>query len=140
MSFEKWFGLAGKRAVVTGASRGLGRSMALALATAGADIVVTGRTQESLDETAAEIKALGRQVWTVKADMGIPEECESAFRDQILPLGPVDILINNVGNREINVPIQSETLDDWRRMIDLNLTSCFPVSYTHLTLPTTPYV
>ncbi len=66
------FRLDGKRAVVTGASRGLGRSMALALADVGADVVITGRTQETLDATAAEIRALGRQSWTVKADMGVP--------------------------------------------------------------------
>lgn len=73
------FRLDGKRAVVTGASRGLGRSMALALADAGADVVITGRTQESLDATADEIRAFGWQAWTVKADMGVPTECAAAY-------------------------------------------------------------
>jgi gluconate 5-dehydrogenase len=98
----------GKRALITGASRGLGRSMALALAEVGADIVLTGRTQETLDRTAAEIRALGRKAWTVKAEMG-----------------PIDILVNNVGNREENVPIEIEPLETWQRLVDLNLTSCF---------------
>jgi len=119
------FRLDGRRALVTGASRGLGRSMALAFADAGADVVITGRTQETLDRTADEIRSRGRQAWTVRSDMGIPEECESAFRRILAELGPIDILVNNVGNREVSMPIEEESLDDWRRSIDLNLTSCF---------------
>jgi NAD(P)-dependent dehydrogenase (short-subunit alcohol dehydrogenase family) len=69
MGLKDWFGLEGKRALVTGASRGLGREMALALAEAGADVIITGRTQETLDATVAEIRALGRQGWGVVADM-----------------------------------------------------------------------
>ena len=115
----------GKRALITGGSRGLGRSMALALADVGADIILTGRTQETLDATAAEIRALGRKAWTIKADMGAPAECELAFVKAIGEMGPIDILVNNVGNREENVPIESESLETWRRLVDLNLTSCF---------------
>ncbi len=125
MGLKDWFGLDGKRALVTGASRGLGREMALALAEAGADIIITGRTQETLDATAADIKALGRKAWTVKADMAAPEECESACEIILADMGPIDILINNVGNRDLNVPIEKETLDDWRKLMDLNVTSCF---------------
>jgi NAD(P)-dependent dehydrogenase (short-subunit alcohol dehydrogenase family) len=119
------FRLDGKRAVVTGASRGLGRSMALALADVGADVVITGRTQETLDATAAEIRALGRQTWTVKADMGVPAECEATCELILRDFGPIDVLINNVGNREVSVAIEAEPLATWQRMIDLNLTSCF---------------
>ena len=119
------FRLDGKRAVVTGASRGLGRSMALALADVGADVVITGRTQATLDATAAEIRALGRQAWTVKADMSVPAECEATCERILRDCGPIDILINNVGNREVSVAIESEPLATWQRMIDLNLTSCF---------------
>jgi NAD(P)-dependent dehydrogenase (short-subunit alcohol dehydrogenase family) len=99
--------------------------MALALAEVGADIVLTGRTQETLDRTAAEIRALGRKAWTVKADMGAPAECEKAFVRTIAEMGPIDILVNNVGNREENVPIEIEPLETWQRLVDLNLTSCF---------------
>ena len=119
------FRLDGKRAVVTGASRGLGRSMALALADVGADVVITGRTQETLDATAVKIRALGRQAWTVKADMSVPAECEATCALILRDFGPIDILINNVGNREVSVAIESEPLATWQRMIDLNLTSCF---------------
>jgi NAD(P)-dependent dehydrogenase (short-subunit alcohol dehydrogenase family) len=119
------FRVDGKRAFVTGGSRGLGRSMALALAEVGADVIIAGRTQDTLDATAAEIRAFGRRAWTISADMGAPEECERACARAIAQMGPIDILINNVGNREENVPIEVEPLETWRRLIDLNLTSCF---------------
>lgn len=119
------FRLDGKRAVVTGASRGLGRVMALALADAGADVIITGRTQETLDVTAGDIRARGRQAWTVRADMGVPADCEKACERILAEMGPIDILINNVGNREVSEPIATESLETWQRSIDLNLTSCF---------------
>ncbi len=119
------FRLDGKRALVTGSSRGLGRSMAMALADVGADIIITGRTQGTLDATAGEIRALGRKAWTIVADMGVPAECEKAYGKAIGEMGPIDILVNNVGNREENVPIETESLDTWQRLVDLNLTSCF---------------
>jgi gluconate 5-dehydrogenase len=115
----------GKRAMVTGGSRGLGRTMALALADVGADVILTGRTQATLDETAEEIRALGRQAWTLKADMSVPAECEKTITSALVQYGPIDILINNVGNRVQNVPITTEPLQTWQGLIDLNLTSCF---------------
>jgi NAD(P)-dependent dehydrogenase (short-subunit alcohol dehydrogenase family) len=130
MGFAEWFGLTSKRALVTGASRGLGREMALALAEAGADVIITGRTQATLDITAEDIRAHGRQAWTVNADMGVPEECQSTCERILTELGPVDILVNNVGNRRVSVSIEEETLDIWRSMMDLNLTSCFLATKT----------
>lgn len=119
------FRLTNRRALVTGGSRGLGRSMALALAEAGADVIIIGRTPETLASTTAEIRDRGAQAWIIKADMGVPETCEAACKQALRDLGPIDILINNVGNREENVPIESEPLATWQRLIDLNLTSCF---------------
>jgi len=129
MSVLDLFRLDGKRALVTGASRGLGRSMALALADAGADVVITGRTQDTLDATADEIRAragagVGRQAWAVKADMGVPAECEAACARILAEMGPIDILINNIGNREGSAAIAEETRENWTHIIDLNLTSC----------------
>ena len=115
----------GKRVLVTGGSRGLGRSTALALAEVGADIILTGRTRATLDATAGEIRALGGQAWTIEADMAIPAECERAVETAISQMGPIDVLINNVGNREENVAIAAQSLESWQRGIDLNLTSCF---------------
>jgi gluconate 5-dehydrogenase len=98
--------------------------MALALADAGADITITGRTQDTLDATAADVRQRGRQAWTVRADMGRPDECERTCSTILREHGPVDILINNVGNRVGSHPIVEDTLDTWREVIDLNLTSC----------------
>lgn len=125
MSLQTMFGLEGKRALVTGASRGLGREMALALAGAGADIIITGRTQETLDSTAAEIEALGRKAWGIQADMAEAKACQSACEAILDEFGAVDILINNVGNRIASMPIQEETLETWQESLDMNLTSCF---------------
>src|ERR1700694_1480435 len=109
--------LDGKRALVTGGSRGLGRSMALALAEVGADVIITARPDDTLAATAAEIRAFGRTAWTITADMGAPAECEKACAKAIVEMGPIDVLINNVGNREENVPIENESLETWQRLI-----------------------
>lgn len=118
------FRLDGKRALVTGASRGLGRSIALALADAGADVVLTGRTQASLDATAADIRQRGRQAWTLRADMAVPQICGDACQQVLADPGAIDILVNNVGNRETSGPIEADTIETWQATIDLNLTSC----------------
>ena len=89
---------------MTGASRGLGREMALALADVGADVVITGRTAETLERTAADIRDRGRQAWTRVVDMGVPELCEQACEEIRDTLGPIDILVNNVGNRVGSAP------------------------------------
>ncbi|NOY00926.1 MAG: SDR family NAD(P)-dependent oxidoreductase, partial [Verrucomicrobia bacterium] len=78
MSIFDRFSLAGKRLFITGGSRGLGREMALAIADAGADVVLSGRDMESLETTASEIRKLGRQAVTIQADMGDPKKCEEA--------------------------------------------------------------
>ncbi len=118
------FRLDGKRLFITGGSRGLGREMALAIAEAGADIVLVGRDADSLARTATDIRNIGRRAHTIQADAGIPEQCERACRDA-LAFGPIDILINNIGGRRINVPVEEESLEVWQQMMDLNLTSTF---------------
>jgi gluconate 5-dehydrogenase len=118
------FRLDGKRLFITGGSRGLGREMALAIADAGADVVLTGRDGESLEKTAGDIRALGRQAWTVQADVSMAGPCEEACRTA-LGLGPIDILINNVGGRRENIATEDMPLEKWRELMDLNLTSAF---------------
>ena len=75
--FEK-FRLNGKTLFISGGSRGLGRSMALAIADAGADVILTGRDKNSLDQTASEINQLGQNAYPIQADMSNPIECEEA--------------------------------------------------------------
>ena len=118
------FRLDNKRLFITGGSRGLGREMALAIAEAGADVVLVGRDADSLARTSADIRARGRQAWPLRGDAAIPEQCGRVCRDA-LALGPIDILINNIGGRRINVPVEDESLETWRQMLDLNLTSTF---------------
>ncbi|MEX2577984.1 MAG: glucose 1-dehydrogenase [Verrucomicrobiales bacterium] len=125
MSLLDRFSLSGRRLFITGGSRGLGREMALAIAEAGADVVLTGRDEESLEATAGEIRSLGRQADTLSGDMGDPETCERICRRVLSDGGPVDILVNNVGGRLVDVPVEDQSLEDWQRILDLNLTSTF---------------
>jgi NAD(P)-dependent dehydrogenase (short-subunit alcohol dehydrogenase family) len=124
MSIFDRFRLTGKRLFITGGSRGLGREMALAIADAGADVILVGRDAPSLEQTANDIRALKRNAWTLQGDVGIPEQCEAACKEA-LALGPIDILINNVGGRRENIPTEDMPLDKWRALMDLNLTSAF---------------
>lgn len=130
MSILDRFSLTGKKLFISGGSRGLGREMALAIADAGADVILTGRDSESLEATAADIRALGRQAVTIAADFGVPEECESVCLDALAAHGPIDILINNVGGRLIDTPTEELELDEWKRILDLNLTSVFACTKT----------
>lgn len=125
MSILDRFRLTDKRLFITGGSRGLGREMALAIADAGADVILAGRDAESLNATAEDIRALGRQAHPMVADVGDPEICESVCRSILDQFGGVDILINNVGGRRINVPLEDQTLEQWQQLLDLNLTSTF---------------
>lgn len=125
MSVLDRFKLDGRRALVTGASRGLGREMALALAEAGADVAITGRDEESLDEAASALRSRGRQAWTFQGDMSKPAECEALCEKALAEIGPIDILVNNVGDRGMNIKIEDTPLETWQHFVDLNLTHCF---------------
>ena len=119
------FRLDGKRLLVTGGSRGFGRVIALAAAEAGADIILTARDPDALAKTAGEVKERGRQVWTYAADIAVPLDCEDFCKRVLAEAGPIDILVNNVGGRNLDVAVENADLADWQRFIDLNLTSCF---------------
>ncbi|MCA9039804.1 MAG: SDR family oxidoreductase [Planctomycetaceae bacterium] len=125
MSVFDRFRLDGKRLFITGGSRGLGREMALAIAEAGADVILTGRSGESLQKTVQDIEALGRTAIPVQADCSEPETCEQVCEDVLKEHGPIDILINNIGGRRIDVPVESQSLEEWQRILDLNVTSTF---------------
>ena len=125
IGLQDWFGLDGKRALVTGASRGLGREMALALAAAGADIIITGRTQETLDATAADIRALGRQAWTVESDMACAGGLREAARAILADMGRSISSSTTSATAISTCRSRNETLETGEQLIDLNLTSCF---------------
>src|SRR5262245_12146812 len=107
MSIFDRFRLTGKRLFITGGSRGLGREMAAAIADAGGDRILVGRDSPSLEKTAGDLRALGRQAWTIGADVGQPAACEEACKTALDRHGPIDILINNVGGRRENLPTES---------------------------------
>ncbi len=125
MSVLDRFRVEGKRAFITGGSRGFGRVIALALAEAGADVALAARDADSLERTADEIRALGRRTWTYVADVVDPAQCEALCERVLAEAGPIDILVNNVGGRQKNVPVEETSLETWRAFVDLNLTHVF---------------
>ena len=119
--------LVGKRAVVTGAGRGIGRSIALALAEAGADVAVSARTANDIEALVAEIRATGRQGVGVTCDVTVPEQVQQMMMAVTEGLGGIDILVNNAGNagshKFLNHPDEL-----WQRMLAVNLTSIYYVT------------
>jgi 3-hydroxybutyrate dehydrogenase len=121
--------LSGRRAVVTGASKGIGRSIALALAGAGADIVVTARNLPDLETVAAEIEALGRRSLALSCDITDPDGVQRMAAAALEGLGGVDILVNNAGSAQSHKFLtHPDAL--WHQMIAVNLTSVYYVCKT----------
>jgi 3-hydroxybutyrate dehydrogenase len=121
------FPLVGKRAIVTGAGKGIGRSIALALAEAGADVGVTARTAGDIEQLAAEIEARGRRAIFVPCDVTDVDQVQHMVTTLREGLGGLDILVNNAGNagshKLLNHPDEL-----WHRMLAINLTSVYYVS------------
>lgn len=119
------FRLTGRRALVTGGSRGLGFEMVKALAEAGAEVTMVGSQSEHLRAAQQTLAEKGLTVMVRQADLASPAGAEYLC-DEVLASGlPVDILINNVGGRRINTPTEDLALEDWQRIMDLNLTQAF---------------
>jgi 3-oxoacyl-[acyl-carrier protein] reductase len=113
-------GLRDKVALVTGGSRGIGRTAALRLAQEGCGVAICGRTAETLEQTAAELRGLGGQVHTVAADVTAPGEVERFVDESAAALGGVDLLVANVGGSAGGALLES-TPEDWLRTFELNL-------------------
>ena len=111
----------GKVALVTGGSRGLGRYAALSLAAEGVNVAICGRTQETLDRTVADLKAAGVSATGIVADVSDVSSMEALHDDAVSALGPVDILVNNVGGSRSREDIVGTSLDDFTGTFDLNL-------------------
>ncbi len=122
---QSQFSLTGKKALVTGASKGIGASIAIALANAGANLVLVGRSEDSLSATRAAVESLGRTTETLIADVESRAQISEAFKN-IEQLN-VEILINNAGSISRSPAIET-SLDDWDRIIDTNLNSVFQIS------------
>jgi NAD(P)-dependent dehydrogenase (short-subunit alcohol dehydrogenase family) len=118
------FSLAGKVALVTGAGRGLGRAFALALAEAGADVVVAARTMDELLPLAEEIRAQGRRSFACHLDAADVSSARRAVDAAVGQLGRLDILVNNAGT-SVRRPALEIDEDDWDRVVDTNVKGVF---------------
>jgi NAD(P)-dependent dehydrogenase (short-subunit alcohol dehydrogenase family) len=118
------YNLSGKTAVISGASKGLGKAMALALGSAGANVALVSRDIEQLNEAERAVKSVGGKAVIFPTDISQEEQVRKLERDVIAAFGGVHILINNAG---INLRKQlvEFTLEEWRRVLDTNLTSVF---------------
>ena len=117
--------LGGRSAVVTGGSRGIGRAIALRLARQGADVALSYRgNQAAADDTAAEIRALGRTAVPVQADVTDPASADALVKATIEALGKVDILVNNAGITRDDL-IMRMTPEMWRDVLETNLFGAF---------------
>jgi len=122
------FSLAGKRALVTGASRGLGLHFAQVLAAAGADVALMARDRAALDRAATAIaKATGQRVIAVAGDVTAGDSVRTAFDLAEQALGPLDILVNNAGI-VVSKPLLEHDEADWDRVLDTNLKGAWLVA------------
>jgi len=117
-------GLSGKLAVITGASRGLGKAMSLALSEAGVTIALVARRSEPLDDVKRQIEAAGGRAERFVADVSREEEVLKLENEVAAKLGKVQILVNNAGTN-IRKNLIEFSLDEWRTVLDTNLTSVF---------------
>lgn len=121
------FSLQGKTALVTGASRGLGRAIAIALANAGAFVVCSSSKAGGTKKTLKEIKAVGGKAIEVTADLSKRKKVKKMYQTILKKVGNVDILVNN-GGTIARFPAVDFPLDEWDRVIEVNLSAAFYLS------------
>ncbi len=114
-----------KVALVTGAGTGIGRAAALALHRSGHDVVLAGRRQEFLEETAGLAETAGPEMLIVAADIAVPEQVSALFARTREAFGRLDVLFNNAGIGAPRIPMEELALEDWKRVVDVNLTGSF---------------
>jgi len=117
-----------KVTLITGASQGLGRALALAFAREGARVVVNARSEESVGPVAREVEDTGAEVLAVAADVSKGADAERLVDETANHFGSIDVLVNNAGLLGPRVVIEEYPEDEWRRVIDANLTGPFLVS------------
>ncbi|MFD6431393.1 SDR family NAD(P)-dependent oxidoreductase [Streptomyces venezuelae] len=113
---------AGRTALVTGGGSGLGRAIALAFATEGANVVVAGRTESTLKETVDLVEAAGGKALAVTADVSRSADLASLVAAVVDRFGSLDIAVNNAGVLRAGQPVADLPEEDWRTMLDINLT------------------
>ncbi len=118
------FSLAGRRALVTGASKGIGAEIAIVFADAGADVALVARDTDGLEKTAAGVRARGRQCLVIPAELGTADGPVAAARTALAAWGTIDILVNSAGVARI-APAADLTLSDWEETMAVNLRAPF---------------
>lgn len=117
--------LEGKRALVTGASHGIGQATALALAREGADVAITWRSREDgARETVRQIEALGRRAIAIQAEVTNRDDCTRLVDEALAGFGGLNILVNNAGGGRSG-PLIDQTLENWQYVLDLGVTAPF---------------
>src|SRR5689334_983687 len=119
------FRLDGQVALVTGAGSGLGAAFAIALAEAGADVGCVDLSVETAEATAGQIRALGRRAVVVRADVSQESDAIAMVRDTVDALGSLDVVFANAGIAEEYQPLIESTLESWKRVVDVDLTSVY---------------
>lgn len=122
------FGLKGKVAIVTGGSRGIGRSIAVALAEAGADVCVAARKPEALEETVSAIKATGRKGIAIPTNVRDLAGLQTLVDETKKQLGRIDVLVNNAATNPVFGPVQNIDERAWDAIMNTNVKSCFFLS------------
>ena len=123
------FDLTGKTAFITGASRGIGRAVAVAMATAGADLALVARSEDGLAGTARAASEHGRKAFVIPADVTSQEQVAGAVSAAIGQLGYVDIVVNNAGGSNFMVDFKDLRLAGWDKIMQLNLNSAVYVCH-----------
>jgi len=124
MSVKKAFDLGGRKAIVTGGSRGLGLQIAEALGEMGAELVIAARKPEELDHAVMHLAAQGVKAHGIPADLGRPEGVSKLADAALERLGHCDILVNNAG-ATWGAPAEDHPLEAWLKLLNLNLTGMF---------------
>jgi len=119
------FRLDGQVAIVTGGAQNLGRQHALALAEAGADVAICDLADQAGEATKLEIEQLGRRAWFAKVDVTQTEQIERFLAEVLRRFGKIDILVNNAAIPSEGIALQEVSDEQWRRIIDINLSSLF---------------
>src|ERR687891_1358501 len=120
--------LEGKVVLITGASQGLGKALALAFAREGARVAINARSEESIGPIAEEVKDAGAEVLALAADVSKSADVERMVGETVERFGKIDVLVNNAGLLGPRVRIEEYPEDEWREVIDANLTGPFLVS------------